>query len=346
MLTFFIQLLLSAGLLVAFLLGSFPQFKYYDSALVIAGLSVISMLLVLPAPETPRWLLVHGQRSRAIATLKSLRGGTSGITRELAEIENDIAKTCDQHFTKTLRMLFSRATFAPLSIIIGAQFFQQFGGILASTSYSSSIYKSAGVKHYRLTSTYANGTVQLVVTVVAVFLVDTFGRKILLIASGLGGFASTLMLGVHFYITRPSLCSQTNTSFDTLTNSAVPDIDCNSHYAPLAIVSLVLFFSAFTIGWGPIPGILLGELLPLRVRGLASGAASCLNWSFAVLVSGTYIDFTELFRPWYVWWGYSVINLASVVFVIVFVFETKGKSLEQIEDRFRRRKCIQCSILS
>ena len=65
-----------------------------------------------------------------------------------------------------------------------------------------------------------------------------------------------------------------------------------------------------------------------------------------MLVSGTYIDFTELFRPWYVWWGYSVINLASVVFVIAFVFETKGKSLEQIEDRFRRRKCIQCSILS
>ena len=61
-----------------------------------------------------------------------------------------------------------------------------------------------------------------------------------------------------------------NNTLEAITTD-VPDIDCNQQYAPIAIVSVMLFFSAFTIGWGPIPGILLGELLPLRVRGVSSG---------------------------------------------------------------------------
>ena len=73
------------------------------------------------------------------------------------------------------------------------------------------------------------------------------------------------------YITRPSLCAQAmNNTLEAIATD-VPDIDCNQQYAPIAIVSVMLFFSAFTIGWGPIPGILLGELLPLRVRGVSSG---------------------------------------------------------------------------
>lgn len=346
------QILLSTGTMFAFLLGSFPTFKYYDSALVIAGLAVLALLLVLPAPETPRWLLVHGQRSRAIRTLKLLRGKSCDINRELSEIENDIAMTScsDQKFTKSLKMLISKAVLAPLAIIICTQFFQQLGGILAATSYSSSIYKLAGVKDYRLVSTCGNGGTQILVTIVVIFLIDIFGRKVLLIASGLGVFTATLMLGIHFYITRPSLCAHTLNNTITIAQSGIseilsteaPVIDCNKQFAPLAIVSLILFFSSFTIGWGPVPGILLGELLPLRVRGIASGIASFLNWSFAVVVTGTYLDFTTLLEPWVVWWGYSFINLASVVFVVVFVFETKGKSLEQIEERFRRKKCLQC----
>ena len=342
MLSFFSQLLLSFGLLVVFLLGSFSSFKYYDGALVISGLAAVTMLLVLPAPETPRWLLVHGQRSRAIYTLRHLRGENSDINHELCEIENDIAKTCDHKFSQTVKMLVSKAVLAPLFIVLFAQFFQACSGISAATAYSASIFKSAEVKDYRSTSAYTSGTVQLLATVIAAFFVDTCGRKLLLIASGLGGFAATLMLGVHFYITRLSLCNQSlnNTIQSLSTDVAVTN--CNKQFAPLAIVSLMLFYSAFTIGWGPIPGILYGELLPLRVRGVASGFASLMNWSFAALVTGTYLNFTEILEPWFVWWGYSLINLASVVFVVVFVFETKGKSLEQIEERFRRTKCIHC----
>ena len=350
MLTFFLQLFLSFGLLIVYLLGSFPTFKYYDSALTIAGLAALMMLLIIPAPETPRWLLVHGERSRAIASLRLLRGKATDVNAELCEIENDILRSSDQKYTKSFRMFLSRTVLFPLFIVICAQIFQQSGGMIAATAYTASIFKSAGVKDYRSTSTYACGATQIVATIIAAFIVDTFGRKLLLITSGVGGFIATLMLGVHFYITRPSLCAYNINStsvYDNILSTKAPDIDCNSQFAPLAIVSLMLYYVAFTIGWGPVPGILLGELLPLRVRGVASGMASFLSWSFATLVSGTYLDFTELIKPWFVWWGYSLINLASVIFVIVFVFETKGKSLEQIEERFRSKKCtLSCSCMS
>ena len=343
MFSFFSQLLLSLGLLIGYLLGSFSSFKYYDAALVIASLGLVNMLLVLPAPETPRWLLVHGKRYRAVATLEALRGKKSDIRLELSETENDIAKMKGWKFSQVMRMLVTRAVLAPLFIILCVVIFQECGGILAATTYSASIFKAAGVKAYRATSSYSTAAVQLVVTVVAVFLVDTCGRKLLLIVSGIGSFIATVMLGVQFYITRPSLCAQTvNSTFEMLA-ADVLDIDCNQQFAPIAIFSIVLFFSAFTIGWGPVPGILLGELLPLRVRGVASGIATFLRWSFAALVSGTYFDLTKLVKPWFVWWFYSLVNLLSVVFVVVFVFETKGKSLEQIEERFRRKRCIHCN---
>ena len=343
MLSFFSQLLLSVGLLLGYLLGSFSSFKYYDAALVLASLGMVNMLLVLPTPETPRWLLVHGKRSRAVATLELLRGKRNDIRLELTETENDIAKTKGWKFSQVMKMVVTRAVLAPLFIILCAVIFQECGGMLAATTYSASIFKAAGVKAYRATSTYSTAAVQVVVTVVAVFLVDTCGRKLLLIVSGIGCFIATLMLGVQFYITRPSLCAQTvNNTLEALATD-VPSIDCNQRFAPIAIVSVMLFFSAFTIGWGPIPGILLGELLPLRVRGVASGIAMLLRWSMAALVSGTYFDLTKLVNSWFVWWFYSLVNLLSVVFVVVFVFETKGKSLEQIEERFRRKRCVHCN---
>ena len=123
--------------------------------------------------------------------------------------------------------------------------------------------------------------------------------------------------------------------------SNVPDdIDCNKQFAPLAIVSLVIFYAAFTSGWGPIPAVLLGEMLPLRVRGVASGVISFLSWGTAAIVSGSYFNYSQAVKPWFAWWSFSLANLAGIVFVGFFVFETKGKSLEEIEERFKSKKCI------
>ena len=70
-----------------------------------------------------------------------------------------------------------------------------------------------------------------------------------------------------------------------------------------------------------------------------------MSWGVAVIVSGTYLDFVALVHPWFAWWCFAIANLLAVVFVHVFIFETKGKSLEEIEERFKKKICIQCCVM-
>ena len=342
----FRQILLCVGLIIVYFLGSFQSFKYYYSALVISGIAVLYVLMAVFVCETPRWLLMRGYQSRAIATLKKLRGEHFDIRPELEKLETDIARSRQLKLTDILKSFTTRSVLAPFFTVVFAVFFQQVGGLTAATGYSAPIFKSADVKHYRQTATYASGGIQLVSTIVSVFLIDILGRKILLIISGAGTLLGTVMLGTHFFITRPSLCHNVTVSLsDSLLQAAsnVPDdIDCNKQFAPLAIVSLVIFYASFTFGWGPIPAVLVGEMLPLRVRGVASGVISFLSWGTATIVSGTYFNYTQVVKPWFAWWSFSLANLAGVLFVVFFVFETKGKSLEEIEERFKKKQCIQC----
>lgn len=158
-------------------------------------------------------------------------------------------------------------------------------------------------------------------TFMSIFVIDYFGRKVLLVASGVGMLVGTIMLGTHFYITRPAACNETFVSDDFI---------CKPHLAPLAIVSLILFNASFSIGWGPVPWVLLGEMLPLRVRGLGSSMANFVNWGSAAIVTGFYFKYSAVVNTWFAWWTFSIFNLSGIVFVIIFLRETKKKVLEDI----------------
>ena len=284
--------------------------------------------------ETPRWLLAHGHRKEAISALKCLRGRNFDIGNELATMELDLSRKPHLKMSKVLTHFKKRDVILPLLVVLFIMFFQQIGGLNASTAYSALIFKEAGVTNYRATATYAVGGTGVVFTIVSLFIVDRFGRKRLLIASGIGMLLGTVALGTHFYITRPSLCSSpTNSTLPDLMLSNMDDL-CNVKFVPLAIASLILFNAAFSIGWGPVPWVLLGELIPLRVRGVGSGIATLVNWATAAIVTGFYLDYAERVKQWFAWWTFSVLNVVAILFVVIFVFETKGKSLEEIHDRY------------
>ena len=261
-------------------------------------------------------------------------------------MEQDISHSPHVKMSKVLIHFKKRDVVIPLVIMLFIMFFQQIGGLNASTAYSGLIFKEAGVENYRATATYAVGGTEVVFTIISLFIVDLFGRKLLLIISGSGMLLGTVLLGIHFFITRPSLC--TSSGNFTLTDNNImilqstsssddPEL-CNTQFAPLAIVSLILFNAAFSIGWGPVPWVLLGELIPLRVRGVGSGIATLVNWSAAAIVTGFYLDYAEKVQPWFAWWTFSVLNLISILFVALFLFETKGKRLEEIHDRYKKKQ--------
>ena len=145
-------------------------------------------------------------------------------------------------------------------------------------------------------------------------------------------FLSCSMLGIQVFITRPSLCANNSTSD--------PDIDdplCNTQLEILAPVTMTLFFFTFVLGVGSIPWVLISEMIPLKVRGVASGLCVMTNWGMAALFSGTFLPYYSLVGPWWTMWTFAAINLACVLFVLVFIPETKGKSLEEMQRKFERR---------
>ena len=186
----------------------------------------------------------------------------------------------------------------PFIYVLITFFLQQAGGV-GVTSLAPSLFSEAGVSNPRKTSIYAVGCASLISNFASFIMVDLVGRTSLLILSGTGAFLGTTLLGMHFFITRPSLCDSFNSTLVESVEVEGITEQCNAHFGPLAVVSLIIYRLAFAIGWGPIPWVLVSELLPLLVRGVASGFGNFTQQSVAAIITGFYLQYAELVQPWF-----------------------------------------------
>ncbi len=347
--------------MLVFGLSSIPGLRYFDLALVMIALMAIFGLMVVWIPETPRWLLSRPKAKRhALAVLKYLRRPTySSINEELREIESSL-NVKKSSFSRTLKMIFTeRSILIPFLVVLFLYVFQQLcmGGSTVP-AYGALIFLEAGVSNPELTSAYSIGVSAVLSTLIAAFLVEFLGRKLLLVVSAAGMSLSSGMLGIHFYLTRPPLCfSDSNSSsffVNTTPTTSLWDqqvttaaVSCNPHLYPLAIVSVVLFIVSFSLGLGPVPWVLLSEYLPLQVRGMAGGIVVASNWITGSVVTGSFLSYSQLVGNWFSWWSVFLINLIGCVIIVLVVVETKGKELEEVEDLFKSRgACYSCSSLT
>ena len=327
------SLMLTLGIIFNYGVGSITDFPYFKVAMVAVGLVALFEVLMIWLPETPRSLLSRGYLKEAECSLRLLRGSEYDIGAEVKQIKESIISSRKKG-NSVWRQFLKKSVSIPVFYVLLVQFFKQGGGFIIIASYAAIIFSDAGISNPRVTAIYAVGVANLTGNIVSFFTVDLLGRKILLLLSGTGMVIGSVMLGTHFFITRPSLC------LNSTTVEMVEGTPCNAVYAPLAIVSLILFCFTFSVGWGPIPWLLFSELLPLSVRGIASGAATFLASSTAAVVSGSFLPYSQLVQPWFALWTLSAINVAAAVVVLVFIPETKGKSLEELEKQFQRIHCI------
>lgn len=325
------EIMLTLGTILNFGVGSIEDFPYFYVSLVAVGIVALFEATMIWLPDTPRSLLSRGHSKSAERALRILRGNKFNIEGELTEIKESILTRTKKEKKSSIWGEFKkRQVLVPFVYVLMVQFFSQAGGVSAVASYAASIFSDTGVEDPRVTTIYAIGVASLLGNIASFFSVDILGRKVLLITSGVGVVIGSIMLGTHFYITRPSACSFSNSTISVI---AEP---CNSHFAPLAILSLVLFRFFFSLGWGPLPWLLLSELLPLSVRGVGSGMTMFITSGTAALVSGVFLQYSQLVQPWFAMWTFSIINLAAAIFVLVFIPETKGRSLEEVEKWFEK----------
>ncbi len=307
------QLAITIGILAAYLVdyvfsGSSGWRWMLGLAFVpgaILGLGMIRM------PESPRWLAEHGHSGRAREVLARIRG-TENIESEWLEIQKTLTETEERG---SFSDLFGPSVRMALVIGIGLAIFQQVTGINTVIYYAPLIVQSAGISTASgaILATAGIGLVNVLMTIVAMWLIDHVGRRPLLLIGIAGMIISLGVLGFVFRMP---------------TGGAL---------AWLAVVTLMVYVASFAISLGPIFWLLISEIYPLRVRGIAEGTAAGVNWAFNFLVSVTFLTLLELLGPSLTFWVYALLAIASWLFSYYLVPETKGRTLEEIEHSFRHR---------
>ena len=102
----------------------------------------------------------------------------------------------------------------------------------------------------------------------------------------------------------------------------------------IPLVALVIYIASFSLGFGPIPWLMMGEIFPTRIRGPAASITTAFNWACTFVITKTFLDLQTLLGPAGVFWMFGVVCIVGLVFVLVVVPETKGMSMEDIENLF------------
>lgn len=303
------------GILVCFVAGKYLDWS--ELAWLGAALPVPFLVLMVMIPETPRWLVSRNRPQDARDALQWLRGKEADVDEEF----NDIVKgysDAEQNATGSVfRELFKREHSKAILISLGLMFFQQMSGINAVIFYTVNIFRDAGSTIDENLSTIIVGIVNFGSTFIATALIERLGRKILLYTSGAMMIITLGTLGTFFYV---------RTLMDVTAFGWVP------------LVSFVVYVIGFSLGFGPIPWLMMGEILPGRIRSTAASVVTAFNWSCTFLVTKTFNDILESIGAHGTFWMFGVICVFAMVFTYIWVPETKGKTLEEIEKKLSGRK--------
>jgi sugar porter (SP) family MFS transporter len=307
------QLAITIGILLAYVVDyAFAKSEawrwMFGISLIPAAIFAIGMYFL---PESPRWLVRHGDPARARAILARIRG-TSNVDGELKEIEQSFAQS--QHHGNW-RDLLSPSLRPALTVGIGLAIFQQVTGINTVIYYAPLIIQSAGVSSASgaILATAGIGAVNVLMTIVSMWLIDRIGRRPLLL-TGIAGMVVTLgVLGWAFH---------SNVRSEAL--------------SWLAVTSMMVYVASFAISLGPIFWLLIAEIYPLQVRSSSEGLAATFNWGSNLLVSLTFLTLLQGIGAPKTFWLYGLCAIGAWIFSYSLVPETKGRTLEQIEQFWRK----------
>ena len=261
-------------------------------------------------PETPRWLISGGYHEIAHRVLVRIRE-PADVTVEIEEIKASLA---EQTESGRWADLLSRQVRPALIVGLGLAVFQQITGINTVIYYAPKIFQAAGFNSASgaILATAGVGMVNFGMTIIAMFLVDRVGRRPLLLAGVAGMIVTLAVLGLSFRISNES-----------------------GELAWIAVICLMGYVASFAISLGPIFWLLIAEIYPLKIRGLAEGTAATFNWGSNLIVSLTFLTLVERLGASSTFLLYALASVASWLFAYYLVPETKGRTLEEIEAFWR-----------
>ena len=307
------QLAITIGIFVAY--GVDWALTNSESWRGMLGASAVPALLLLlvawPLRDTPRWYMKRGEREKAGEALSRIRAPEE-VGPELDATERVLSDTEQASWKE----VFAKDLRRPLWIAIGLAVFQQITGINAIIYYANEIFADVGFStplEQAAATTWAIGGVNVLATFVAIAYIDRFGRRPLLQAGLVGMGISLTVVGIAFLWLDDSSGGATDAGVITL-------------------VALVVFIASFAFSLGPVTWTVINEVFPNRVRGRAVSVATAVNWFSAWLVSQFFLTLVDGIGSSATFWLFATFGAVAFVWITFRVPETKGRSLEEIEE--------------
>lgn len=276
---------------------------------VVAIPALIYTILVLFVPESPRWLMVHkGDYDTARKTLEV--SDPAGVDEAIEALHRSIGETKQK---ASLSVFFSRRFSVPIFLAIMVAFFNQLSGINAIIYFAPRVFELAGIdKQGAFLQSVGIGLVNLVFTMLGLYLIDRLGRKKLLLIGSIGYIISLVSVAAAFY-------------YNYLGGMIVPSL-------------LFLFIASHAIGQGAVIWVFISEIFPNRVRAYGQSLGASTHWILAAIITTVFPILAVKIGPAPIFAFFAFMMVLQLLWVIFIMPETKGKSLEEIEANFIKVK--------
>ncbi|XP_060854797.1 facilitated trehalose transporter Tret1-2 homolog [Rhopalosiphum padi] len=303
------QLFVVSGILYSYVLGNF--LNYTQLNLACGVWMILHILGVLYIPESPYFLIQEDKKVGAEEALARLRDADHDCKTELAEIQKFVEEEQKNSYTAR-EVLEKDVNRRALTIGIGCMFFQQMTGINAIIFYMKHVFEISGSDISPEVCTTVVGTIQVVMTFVSMMITDKFGRRSLMVYSMTSMGLCLLALSYYFFSKKYN-----------------PHVAQTLDWLPL--LTIVLYISMFSIGCGPIPYIIIGEIFSSELKSMGTGMSIATNWILVWLVTCLAEPMDKFIGPSGTFFVYSGFCFMGMLFVVNCVPETKNRSLAVIQ---------------
>ena len=317
------QLAITIGIFLAYLVDAWlsanANWRMMLGAAAVPGLLLFFVALV--APESPRWLMKMHRREDAAREMKRLPPQATTSRRTSTKSRGIEPRPSRRGLERSLSQPVAPSAHGRAGTCV----FQQVTGINAIIYYADQIFGAAGfaTEASRTTvTTWAIGGVNVLSTLIALAFIDRLGRRKLLLAGLIGMAVSLVVVGGAFqFIAAPGPAAA----------SAATSSSGSSGAGLLTLVGLVAFIVSFAFSLGPVVWTVINEIFPGRIRGRAVAVCTAVNWGAAFLVSQFFLSLIGAIGSSATFWLFAAFSVIGWVWVYVYVPETKGLSLEQIQ---------------
>lgn len=311
------QLMITIGILVSYItdywLSNDSDTESWRWMFLVGLFPAIVLLIgMFFLPETPRWLISKNRWEEGKKVLIKVED-TDLVESTLLDLQRDV-QLASQH-KASIKEVFQPWLRPALIITVGIFFFQQFSGVNTIIYYSPIIFQMAGIvsNTASILPAIVIGSVNVIACFVSVVLLDRIGRRKLYMIGIWGMIPSLALLGSCFY-------------FKESLGASLP---------VFAVVSIVCFIIFIAISLAPLGWLLISEVFPLSVRGVGMSIGSLAHWGFNAIIAFTFLKLVNSIGVAATFWLYAGVCLVGMLWGIHYIPETKGKSLEQIEEHWR-----------